>query len=248
MGSPISPILATIILDHLIDIGISKLPFSLPFIYKFVDDIICSVPFNHIQTVQAIFNSLNQNIQFTVENENENSIPFLDTKVIRTNDNKIILDWYQKDTASGRFINYYSNHPRNQKFNTIISMKNRVTTICDRRFLDVNLNKLFEMFLNNGYPKHILKKLIYNTNSCDRALINNPQPVIYKKIPYVKNLTDQIVPLFKPFPNIKLVKYNPLLNSKLFSKTKANTPKGLMSNIIYKKQDTSPRNEVFTKS
>ena len=97
------------------------------------------------------FNSFHENIQFTVEQEIGQCIPFLDTRVIRSEQNKIVLDWYQKGTASGRFINFFSNHLTNQKYNTVIAMKNRVTLISDEQFWQANLNKLFNIFIPQTY-------------------------------------------------------------------------------------------------
>ena len=156
-----------------------------------------------------IFNSFNNKMLFTIEEDTNQSVPYLDTNVIRKNNNKIILDRYQKDTASGRFLNFYSNHPKNQKFNTVIAMKNRITHISHPSFLNTNLKTLFNIFVNNGYPKKVLNKLIYNTNFYDGLTEDQPPGLlIYKKIPYVTNLTDTVIKLFKSFSNIKIAKYN----------------------------------------
>ena len=59
----------------------------------------------------SVFNSSNENVQFTVEYEdNNNSIKFLGMKITRIND-KVITDWYMKLTASDRCIHYLSHHP-----------------------------------------------------------------------------------------------------------------------------------------
>lgn len=234
MGSPISPILATIILDHLLDSVIPGLPFSFAFIYKYVDDIICAVPSDFVPLTLTAFNSFNDSLKFTIEQESNCSVPFLDTRVIRTTGNKIILDWYSKDTASGRFLNYHSNHPKNQKYNTVIAMKNRVTHICHESLLQNNLKKLHNMFLNNGYPNHILKKLIYNSNVYDGPTEDGNNVVQYRKLPYIHDLTHAVVSIFREFPNIKIAKYNSLGNHKLFSKVKQKTPLEFNNNLIYK--------------
>ncbi|XP_030752332.1 uncharacterized protein LOC115879578 [Sitophilus oryzae] len=129
MGSPISPVLANMVLDYTFDKVLTKLPFKFPFLYRYVDDIIAAVPKDSIELTVNIFNSFNEKIQFTVECEKENSVPFLDTRLIRQDDGEIILDWYQKPTASGRYLNFFSNHPTSQKYNTIRAIKNRVSYI-----------------------------------------------------------------------------------------------------------------------
>uniref|UniRef100_A0A6P7GXT9 Uncharacterized protein LOC114347800 n=1 Tax=Diabrotica virgifera virgifera TaxID=50390 RepID=A0A6P7GXT9_DIAVI len=99
--------------------------FDFPFLYQYVDDLITAVPRNEAQSTLDIFNSYNTHLQFTVEEEDsDSSVPFLDTRVVRTDNNIICLDWYRKDTNSGRFIPFHSYHPMKQKINTVVGMKN----------------------------------------------------------------------------------------------------------------------------
>ena len=80
-------------MDDPLDDIIPKLPFNLPFIKKYVDDLILAIPRNNTDTILIIFNSYNNHIQFTIEEENNQSVSFLDTKLIRNQDNQIMLDW-----------------------------------------------------------------------------------------------------------------------------------------------------------
>lgn len=59
MGSPVSPILAQYVIDELLDVCINKLPFQLPFMKKYVDDLILSVPQCSIELLLQTFNSYN---------------------------------------------------------------------------------------------------------------------------------------------------------------------------------------------
>lgn len=235
MGSPISPILALIVLDDILDNITPTLPFRLPFIYKYVDDLITSVPSNMIQHTLNIFNAHNTHIQFTLEQETSQGVPFLDTRVIRTANNKIILNWYQKPTASGRYINYHSNHPLNQKYNTVIAMKNRIIHISDPKFLQDNLKTLRNIFANNGYPKKILNKLIYNSNFFDGPTDGSyPENITYKKLPYINKLTNQVVNHFKSYNHIRIAKYNTITLKTIYTNTKDKTPNLLKHNVVYK--------------
>lgn len=235
MGSPISPILAQIVMDHLLDLILPRLAFPIPFIFKFVDDMVTAVPDDQMHNTLNIFNSINEHLQFTLESETNKSVPFLDTLVTRAEDNRIVLDWYQKPTASGRFINYFSNHPTNQKFNTIIAMKNRITHISDERFLVKNLKILFDIFLNNGYHASTLKKLIYSTSFYDGPIDRgNTLDIKYKKLPYVQGLTENIVGCLRSSEGFTISKYNTLTVGKIFTKTKDKTPLLDNCNVVYK--------------
>jgi len=53
------------------------------------------------------FNSIHERLQFTVEIEHDKQLSFLDVKLIR-NKKHIIFDIFKKDTASDRYLNFYS--------------------------------------------------------------------------------------------------------------------------------------------
>lgn len=228
MASPISPILAMIIMDSLLGDVIPRLPFQIPFLYKYVDDIISSVPRDMIDTTLVTFNSYNNNLQCTIEAEDNCSVQFLNTKVIHTTDNRILLDWYQKPTSSGRFLNFHSNHALNQKYNAVIAMKNRVTHISDLTFINFNMKRLFGLFANNDYPQHVLNKLIYSSNLFDGAIDDRADNPFKYKFPYIDSLTH-----FRAFNNIQIATYNMWTIGNLFTKTKDKTLLLNQSSVVY---------------
>ena len=77
-------------------------PFSVPFYYRYVDDIIICVPERMINYTVNLLNSFDKNLQFTVETSNNNKISFLDILIIQ-NKQKISTDWYRKPTFSVDF-------------------------------------------------------------------------------------------------------------------------------------------------
>ncbi|XP_071565721.1 uncharacterized protein [Temnothorax nylanderi] len=92
MGSPLSPsaILADIVMDDLETHCISLLNFEIRVFLRYVDDIFAIVPKNSINVLLEVFNNYHPRLQFTFETEVDNSIPFLDTLVIRDGDRKDI--------------------------------------------------------------------------------------------------------------------------------------------------------------
>lgn len=102
MDSNFSPSITELVMDFLLDRILAHFPFNAPFIKKYVDDIIIAVPRDQINSVLETFNREYQTIQFSLEEETDNSVPFLDTRVIRTADNKLMVDRYRKPSNSGR--------------------------------------------------------------------------------------------------------------------------------------------------
>ena len=89
------------------------------FYYRYVDDTLICVKKQYIVTVIKVFNVYDINLKFIYELVGNNKINFLDMTLIRTY-SKILTNWYQKPTSSGRVFNYFSNHPIQQKKNIIV--------------------------------------------------------------------------------------------------------------------------------
>ena len=121
MGKPISPILADIVMPDLESYALRKLCFDSIFYFRYVDDILLCVPKNLINYTREIFNSYDEHLQFTTEHSIDNKISFLDIEIIVKN-KKIITNGYRTPTFSGRFLNYYSQHPHKNKIAIIYSL------------------------------------------------------------------------------------------------------------------------------
>ena len=61
---------------------INKLQEKPLFYYRYMDDIVLRIPKNNIRDTLQIFNSYDTNLQFTVEHSENNSVSFLDIKII----------------------------------------------------------------------------------------------------------------------------------------------------------------------
>ncbi|XP_050515045.1 uncharacterized protein LOC126890234 [Diabrotica virgifera virgifera] len=249
-----SSILASYVMDDLLDTVIPVLPFRKTFLKKYVDDIILALPKAMINELLYIFNDFDPHIQFTVETEDKHqSVPFLDTKLIRSNNNVIITDWYRKPISSGRYINYWSYHKYNTKINLIKQMKNRILQISDQSFHNKNLKLIRQLFLDNSYPNTLLTKLLFNTtNDTLPGTQTNPvhipqkiNPTIdttnailtprkYFKLPFIQDLTPKLTRIFKSVDeNIKIANYTVLTVGSIFTKIKDKTPTDQLSNIVY---------------
>lgn len=163
MGSTISPILVNFVLDDLVSYALDILPFHVPFVKRYVDDLLLAVPKNRAEVALFVFNSYNQHLQFTVEHESDNSIPFLDMKVIRNEENILKTCWYRKPMSSDRYISYHSYHPLKMKINLITALKTRALRLSHRDFQRESLKKLQLILYENSYPPHIVNKFLYNT-------------------------------------------------------------------------------------
>ncbi|KYM93792.1 hypothetical protein ALC62_15636 [Cyphomyrmex costatus] len=92
---------------------------------------------------------------------------FLDVKVIR--DNELIeFDWYHKPTFSGRYLNFWSQHPVSHKKGTVMGLVDRVILLSNPKFHFDNFCFIIKVLLENDYS---LKFIFDNINSRLRNII-----------------------------------------------------------------------------
>ncbi|XP_055547777.1 uncharacterized protein LOC129731643 [Wyeomyia smithii] len=96
MGNPLSPALADLVMTTLLDDVLAKIDVHIPCIKKYVDDLFTALPADKIEYVRNALNGFDSHIQFTYEVENNNRLPYLDMVFIRTNEHKIVTEWYKK--------------------------------------------------------------------------------------------------------------------------------------------------------
>ena len=155
-----------------------------------------------MKEILATFNSYNSYLQFTIEHEENNSINFLDMTLIKTEDKKIITNWYRKNTASGRYINYFSHHPQSQKIAIIYSLVDKSIKLSHPRFYNDNLKITSHYLQCNNFPLDIINKYIgirlehlRNDNNNNITTDNINISIVSKTkitLPYIKNLTPKI--------------------------------------------------------
>ena len=155
-----SPILADIVMEDLDVNSINKLNFKPLFYFRYVDDILLCIPKNMIDATVNIFNSYDQNLQFTDELPLNNSISLLDIKIIVNKQRYIITDWYHKQTFSGRYLNYFSQHPQCNKIAIIYSLVDRAIKLSHFSFHKKNLTFIKELLLQNNFPRNLIELYI----------------------------------------------------------------------------------------
>jgi len=121
MESPLSPIIADVVWQDL-ERKLNSINLSLPFYYRYVDDIILAAPSNKITDILNTFNSFHNRLQFIIEYEHNRCLSFLDLK-LNIIINRIVIDRFQKKTFSGRFLFFISKHSMCHKIGTIYNLE-----------------------------------------------------------------------------------------------------------------------------
>ena len=78
--------------------------------------------------------------------------------MIKNDDNSIKTNCFRKKTYSGRFLNYFSNHPLQQKIGTIKNLVDSAILFANKSFHNENLDIITNYLVLNKYPKNIIIK------------------------------------------------------------------------------------------
>ena len=169
MGSPLGPTFANIFLCVHEILWLEKCPPEFrPVIYKrYVDDIFLLFQnINQIEKFKYYLNLQHANIKFTSETEMNNSLSFLDIKIVREN-NKFTTSVYRKPTFSGVFTNFESFIPNSYKYALIFTLLHRAFKLCSNfEQFHQEIENLKNIFRKNGYPVNF-------TDFCIKKYLNN---------------------------------------------------------------------------
>lgn len=179
MGSPLSPILADYVMEDLLESVTKKLKFNVRVLKKYVDDLFLVLPQTEVQNTLETFNQYDHHLQFTIEMEKDGTLPFLDTLVIRHDDQSATTKWYSKPISSGRLLNYHSFHPTAMKMNVAMNFMKRVLQLSTDGQIEQQKNQIFQNLRRNDYPSSLINRMmnrITNNNAPPPPTCQRPPP------------------------------------------------------------------------
>ena len=209
--------------------------------FRYVDDIIAIVKKDEATNILNELNSKYPTIKFTMESEDNDSIPFLDLRLSRLN-NEIEFDIYRKPTDNQLMINATSFHHQSHKHAAIHSMMHRlfnipISPMNFKKELDYiketcKLNGYQDKIINQIFIKHKRKSERINATSLKNVPTTDEINSNFLGLPYYGNLTEKIKRKLKPF-NIRVAYQNPGKLSDLIGSTKDKNIDELAKSGIY---------------
>ena len=156
MGSPLSNDITEIFLQHQEQTLLKHLMENKTIEYytRYVDDILIIYNTDHtnMETICHYINSIKPDLTFTPTQQHNKTISFLDLHIARKN-NTLDINIYRKPTTTDTTINYYSNHPTEQKLAAYRFLINRMLTL---PLTQTNKNKewlkIQTIAHNNNFP------------------------------------------------------------------------------------------------
>ena len=216
MGSPISPIIANIFMEDFENKILKNAPLKPSTWFRYVDDtfVIWSHGRETLPQFLAFLNSQRLNIQFTMEVEQNNQIPFLDVLVKRNEDGTLGHQVYRKPTHTDRYLHATSHHHPSQKNSVISSLIYRALTISEPSSLNEELEHLNRVLTENGYNSKDINQTTLRLKNKISSLTNIEMPNEEEKeeeegkkwtiLPYVQGTTEHISRILSKH-NIKVI-------------------------------------------
>ncbi|XP_076042035.1 uncharacterized protein LOC143025939 [Oratosquilla oratoria] len=119
---------------------------------RYVDEIIVAIPKGtSVENKLRRLNTVNKDIQFTVELEKEGKLPFLYTLLYRGSE-QVSFSVYRKPINRDNFIHYFSAHSGRVKTSVLIGFFLRTFRICRKRLLEDELAHIKNTFKKLKYP------------------------------------------------------------------------------------------------
>nr|VZI21230.1 unnamed protein product [Spirometra erinaceieuropaei] len=159
MGSPISGFIAEAVLQRL-----ESLVFQYhrpKFWARYVDDTFVVIERDQVLTFQEHLNAVFPDIQFTMEEEENNQLAFLDVLGCRKDCGGLKTKVVGKATNKMQVLNFNSNHPISHKRSCVRTLYRRVETHCSvPEDKTAELQYLRRVFKANGYPRNFVDRCI----------------------------------------------------------------------------------------
>jgi hypothetical protein len=162
------------------------------FWYRYVDDTLTSRKENQVKSFTDHLNSIDSNIQFTVEVEKGGKISFLDTLLERSEDGSLKTSVYRKPTHTDQYLNFNSHHPLEHKRSVVRTLFHRADTLsADEHKKGAERQHVREALSKNGYPKWM-----FNTPA-PRKPVKEDDSDISVGLPYIKGLSERLARTFR---------------------------------------------------
>ena len=127
MGSPVSPVVANLCMEEIEEQAMNAAA-TCPKVWKrYVDDCYSIIKKNAVKSFHETLNSVDPDINFTVEHETNDQLAFLDTLTIRRQ-GKIHINVYRKPTHTDRYLDFSSHHDKQHKFSTVKTLAVTIPT------------------------------------------------------------------------------------------------------------------------
>ncbi|BHF60786.1 hypothetical protein SprV_0100375200 [Sparganum proliferum] len=187
MGLPISGFIAEAVLQRLESMVFQH--HKPKFWARYVDDTFVIIERDQVLTFQEHLNVVFPDIQFTMEEEENNQLAFLDVLVCRKDCGGLKTKVFRKATNTMQVLNFNSNHPISHKRSCVRTLYRLVETHCSEAENKIaELQYLRRVFKANGYPRNFVNQCIRKGDKRPNRTDNKSR----RALPYVKKVSEAV--------------------------------------------------------
>ena len=138
------------------------------------------------------FNSLHNNINFTLECEKDKQISFVDVLLTRRSGGSFKRAIHRKATWYNQYLHFSSFIPMRMKRNLIHCLTGRAMKICTDDAINDELKFLRNLFIANGYPEHFVDKNMKLSRK-SKSEFGPTKKNVYLSLPFKGDIQDEIL-------------------------------------------------------
>jgi hypothetical protein len=171
-------------------------------------------------------------IKFTLEREENKTLPYLDVKITRKN-GKLETEVYRKATDSGLYLQFNSNHPKPVKNGIVNTLLHRAEThSSSKSSLNTEVTKIHNILGQNKYPQQLINNIKNKRTRNKDKIREDTKTVGTLALPYVPRLSEKISKIAKKVNVRTVFSAKDILRARLVKlKPDSDRPK---TDVIYK--------------
>ena len=157
---------------------------------QFVDDIYFILKRTHLENFSHHINNLHQNIKFTMKEESNGELAFLDT-LLKQNNGEISVSVYRMPTDTDQYLHYSSHHQTSCKESFVSSLFSRAySIITNKDDLHKENTRIKQVLKENRYQESIICKIF-------RRITNNHSLPQSQQLPQARYSNGRVQNEFK---------------------------------------------------
>jgi len=174
-----------------------------------------------------VLNKQHENIQYTIETENEEkSLNFLDISIINTTKGKYQFKIHRKEAITNVQLKPSSCHDPKVLNGVFRGFVDRAYSLCSDNYLDEEIKFLTQNFIDNGYNETSLTSIIKSVKQKKQQQQQQPPDTVQKivSLPWIPGVSTKLKNAFKKSGYKTVFKSNKNLKDILTAKTKPKLP------------------------
>ena len=122
-------------------------------------------------------------------------------KISKSSDRSVSFAFYRKPTHTDKYLNFDSYNPIQHKNSVIRTLIHRAENLCDEENKQEEMNHVFEVLQNNGYPQRSIDKISkkIRDNIQNNAGNTPQQPSNFASVPYIAGTSERISRIFRKY-------------------------------------------------